>query len=270
VFKGKGSIFRPKESVKNIFHKLTCYSPIIALQRQDTFSIKRYSEPKKLTREGRLILDKILYDEKLLARDENQNLFVRQGLEYSDDQIKESRLFCKIVDGLIFFCRELHEIYPDATFVGLIRNPYALCESWMHRRKDIKTSIKHCKLIYERMLDDSREIPNYKIFHYEDLVANPIKVIKCLYNHTDLDLEVVDQFRMEIKKDRNEEINSINICKRKEKKLVWYEKKKINDHFVKGANVKQIQRLHSAEIKLINRELSSLLQELGYSVQSLT
>ena len=65
-------------------------------------------------------------------------IFKTQDIKYTKSEIEMSRLVIKNNNGLVYCTELFFDMYPDATFIALIRNPIALYES--HKRRNTPPS----------------------------------------------------------------------------------------------------------------------------------
>lgn len=116
-------------------YKRIRYGLPLVLSSGDTrvISAWNFAPRRELSHWATRHIDWVLYREKLAARHEQHNRFVREGITYTDSQIAQARLLCKNLNGLILMTDNLAAMYPDATFFGLIRNGLALCEGYVRR-----------------------------------------------------------------------------------------------------------------------------------------
>ena len=108
---------------------------------------------------------------------------------------------------------ELKEIYPNAKFIFLHRNPLDCFPStYLMYDKVVKTQYLHnyttedtnnkifyyYKTIVKRYLDQRDYIPRKDLFEiaYDDLLSDPLSIIKNLYRHLELKLEDHDLNKM--------------------------------------------------------------------------
>ena len=209
-------------------------------------------------------IDRILYDEKLRARGEGQNEFIRENVRYSDAEIEAARLLCKNLNGLIFASHEFHRIYPDATFLALIRDARAVVEGHLRRGHELETFALNYERAARQMIEDSQRIPRYRLLRYEDLVADPRKALEEVYRHCDLDLAQVPKIRLETKAVMDGEGKHVFVQGAKGKRMVWYDLEDFHHHIVGQANENQIQRLGSELRARIEEICGESLRHFGY------
>lgn len=89
--------------------------------------------------------------------------------------------------------RLIQAYFPDACFIAIVRNGYAVCEGIIRKRKydherpqykGLLTTIKEAAEQWLRanfiIVSHQKFLRNYKIIRYEDLVRNPQKVLTSL------------------------------------------------------------------------------------------
>jgi len=260
VFKGKGKV----EPFQARLDKAINYLPIRALQKEDIFSLDLWKKREAVGQFKKFLIDRILYKEKLKALDPSQNYYKAENLPYALEEIKESRLLCKNLDGLIFLTDMFYEMYPDATFIALVRNGLAVCEGHIRRGADSADIARKYEMGCQKIIEDSRQLPNYHVIRYEDIIANPEKCLERICFWADLDLSLVNKIRMETKPVIQANGQHSYVHGKNRKTLVWYDRDKFWTHFVEDANENQINRLTAAETKTILRCASGSLKFFSY------
>lgn len=264
VFKGK-----PDESFKVKLEKRLKYLPILLREGMDIFSTEVWEKRPPLSEFSKKKIDRILFEDKLMARELGQNKFKFQNELYSDEDIVNSRLLTKNLNGLIFLSQELKMMYPDAIFFALMRNGYAVCEGILRRKKNknqkqLSTIAENYNKACQQIITDSKEIPDYYIYRYEDIVVNPLESIKRIYQQGGLDFAKVKRMRFESKRIMSNNGNYNVINNRKEKDLIWYDLKDLNRHLITDANENQLKLLKKDQKNLIQETCRASLEYFDY------
>ena len=143
----------------------------------------------------------VLYDKYMKYKYEDE--------KYSLEEVKNSRLVLKNNNGLIFCSDIFYEMYPDITFIGLVRHPIALYESHKRRKTPVSVSIKAFAKYYskmtKKMIEDQDNIENYHIIKFENLLTDPIESMKKLYSWAHIDSSQLKQVRLKAKKYMHED-----------------------------------------------------------------
>ena len=150
-------------------------------------------------------------------------------------------------------------MYPDAEFVGIVRDPRAVCEGHIRRQLySVKEIAEHSSSALQQMISDEKAFSNLKLWKYEDIVLDPQKALREIYNHCDLDIKKVDEIRMETKS----VVGQDNAPK--EKTLVWYKLDEFHKHILPNANENQIAKLSEEDRKKIEDICRDEMEHFGY------
>lgn len=264
VFKGK-----PDESFKEKLEKRLKYLPILLREGMDVFSTNVWEKRPPLSEFSKRKIDRILFEDKLKARKASQNKFKFQNELYSDEDIVGSRLLTKNLNGLIFLSQELKMMYPDAVFFALIRSGYAVCEGILRRKKNknqkqLLTIAENYNKACQQIINDTKEISDYYIYRYEDLVANPLESIKRMYEQGGLDFAKVKKVRLESKRIMSNNGNYNVINNQKDKDLIWYNLNDLHRHLSTDANENQMKLLKKDQKILIQETCKASLEYFDY------
>ena len=259
VFKG-GALNEKKMSgfYKKIFYDL----PLKLMSGKDIF--RRVSFwPRKIPNEIVLTyIDWILYREKQKATDESYNLWKNPANKYTKDEIADSRLTFKAHDGLVFCNDIFRKMYPDARFVAIVRNGFAVCEGHIRRGYSVeKAAMRFTKTGEEIARNFSN--PDYLCIKFEDILTEPLKSIQSIYIHCGLDINKCQYFRLQHK--ATVSANGKSILKGDyDRQLEWYTPDEINRYFVSDVNKNQISRLTADEINYLTKAIGPTMQKLNY------
>ncbi len=259
VFKGKGA---EPWSVK--ISKLIDYLPILVREKKDIFNIDFWQPRNPLSRSSQKRIDRILFNDKQKATDISQNFYKSENQKYSKEEIRSSRLLCKNLNGLIFLTSELQRMYPDAVFIALVRNGFAVIEGHVRRGYDLRAFANHYERSCLQMIEDNRRYSNYHIFRYEDFIENPLESLRSLYQVSELDLKQVSKIRLQTKRVVNAD-GTHNLTRQGvEKQLHWYQVDDFFKHFVTDANENQISRLNETQKEDIKEICLTSLKHFDY------
>lgn len=125
VFRGSRKIF-PAEPLFIYLKKILKYLPILITQKSDVMSIHLWETRREFSLKTMDRIDKIFYYSKLKAIGPTQNLFKNENETYTFEELRNCRIICKNLNGLIFLSENFYEMYRDATFIAIIRNGFAL------------------------------------------------------------------------------------------------------------------------------------------------
>jgi len=271
VFKG---IRWHREWPWTILAKRARYRPIRRHEGGDIFDLEDWTPRRPWSADSQRRIDRILYFDKLKARSVNQNRFKSEGVLYSREELAASRLLCKNLNGLILLSPEFARMYPDATFIALIRNGLAICEGHIRRGYAADEIARQYRIGCEQILRDVEELPNYHVFRFEDLMAEPAAAFEAIYRCAGLDPSSVRQIRLEDKPVitgsgerqliRGHSRLRLFATRFRPKRLLWYGVDSFADHFHSAVNSHQIRRLDPQDRDTILRHCGTTLERLNY------
>ena len=259
VFKGKAA-----ESITTRLAKKLRYLPCVIGEGQDVFRPNDWVARKPFSKRTQNRVDRILFQEKLRARDASQNLYKSEGVEYSDQEIAEGRLLSKNLNGLIHVTDELMKMYPDATFLALVRNGFAVCEGHSRRGYDLERFCRNYELGCQKMIADANRHPNYHLLRYEEIIADPLESLRSIYRLAHLDVNKVKKVRLETKKVMRSDGSHGYVHGAKERQVMWYPLEEFDKHFRPDANENQIKRLSKEQQATIVNHCEKSLRHFGY------
>lgn len=145
--------------------------------------------------------------------------------------------------------RWLQNAFPNSYFIGLIRNGYAVTEG-IHRKgkKSMSRGARHWNLVNKIMLEDANKIRNFLELRYEDLVEDAEETSNKLGKFLNIDSSMIYEAmkgKFDFQTIKGKDQQSIN-----------------------NMNMKSIDRLSQADIKLIEKEADEMLTYLSYKINS--
>jgi len=254
VFYGK-----PDESLRTRVSKIFRYAPIMFRQREHVFSPHNCHERRPLSPRNMEAIDRVLFREKLLATDATQNRYRAEGVEYTSEEIREARLLCKNLDGLIFTTPLFVSMYPDATFFGLVRNGLAVCEAHVRRGITARAYGKLYARVCGQLAADARRLPNFHLVRYENLANETIDTAQQVFQLAGLDGTRVEKFRLVVGNEGNQQRTGGTASD-----LAWYTPREFSETIATGIDEEQICRLSPHDRDDFLREAGDVMEILGY------
>jgi hypothetical protein len=95
---------------------------------------------------------------------------------------------------------EILERFPQAQFIYVVRHPLDVCASWKRRTGNISTGLLRWKQAGRHCLGRYAFYPAVKVSRYEDLVSEPRRELKMLFDfigETDADLDSILNFHLQ-------------------------------------------------------------------------
>ncbi len=260
VFRGRARVETRARSVyKRLFYDL----PISLRSGQAMFAPANLKSRPPLSPWAKNFVDRVLYKEKIAARNERHNRFIREGVEYGPQEIARSRLLCKNLNGLILMTENFSAIYPDAIFFGLVRNGLALCEGHLRRGRQPERFARMYDLLANRIVEYSERMENYHLVRFEETLAGTIGQMKALYEMANLDFSQIEKVRLQMKA-------SLSMAGRHElqrgydRQVFWYALEEVPAHFNPDIDAIQIANLFDRDRESFLKIAGKTMEKLGY------
>ncbi len=264
LFKGQSISDSPWRVVKKcLFND----APIIVSAGQDFFSPRLLCPRKPLSPRAQRFIDRVLYQEKLRSRHAIFNKFKNRNVEYTRQEISASRLVAKNIDGMIYATDELARMYPDATFIGLVRNGLALCEGHLRRGRSAKAIGERYRMLVDKMQSDAARLPRYRVFRFEDLMQDTVATIRDVYAHAQIDIRQLDDVRMQVRRVMDQNGNH-QLLGGLEWEVLWFDLASLDAYFQRDVNSNQIQRLSATDRDTFLKEAGATMEKLGYAIDA--
>jgi hypothetical protein len=255
VFYGKA-----REPVTKWFRRLL-YLPLLVSARSHLFRAASLAERRRIPGPLMRYADLLLYRESMRNLARQPDRMGRDGRSLKPG----TRLLCKNVNGLAFVTPVLQDMYPDATFIALVRNGLALCEGYTRRGMAPAAVGEIYEKIAQRMLDDAARLPNYHIVRFEKMVADPLGLIQDVYRHASLDAAAVDKFRLQAKQSLDRDGGrSYAFGGQQDREIRWFDPSEIGSCFRKDIDASQIARLGERERSEFLRVAHGAMERLEY------
>lgn len=245
--------------------KLLFDFPICLLSGQNLFSQTNLQKRKHVPDYLKKYIDLILYRGRYIAMVNTHNRYKFENTEYTEEELKDCRLLTKGLGGIAFTVDMFNEMYPDATFLGLVRNGFALCEGFVRRGFDPKDVGHMYKTVATQILKSTAEMENYHLYYYEDMVKSPLEFMENIYTATGLDSDEVKKVRLQSKGIMQADGKRVHL-KGRDREVFWHEKADLHKFIKNNINQNQIRQLKQKDRDKFLSEAGGVMDELGYSV----
>lgn len=156
---------------------------------------------RPLRESRRRYVDRVLHRYKMQTVEDPEMRFKTATEVYTEDEVATARLVAKNNNGLIFANDVLREIYPDATFFCLVRDPVPLWES--HKRRRMWRTPEQFSSFYLRIVNEMlAQVDGHESCHlirFEDVLSTPLRILREVYDAAGLNLDSVSQVRLRAK-----------------------------------------------------------------------
>lgn len=176
-------------------------------------------------------------------RDYEESEHLQVARAYAHSLVSGKRLICKSPSDTLR-ARLIQSYFPDASFIAIVRNGYAVCEGTVRKRREdperpeyrgMFTTIEEAAEQWFRanvlVVSNTSFLKRYKIIKYEDLVEKPESTLEEITSFCGLDLDTLPM-----------------------------------PSFKDDLNAKQIQGMVSYQIEAITRIARPMLEHFGYEV----
>lgn len=217
----------------------------------------RLNPPKWVQRS----MDWQLYLHKLLA---SENYRKGQQGRYSLNEVAQSRIVVKNVNGVVMISRHLEKYYPDAVFISIIRNGYALCEGFLRRGWDARIFGEMYQTVSDAIWKDSRENPKHLVVKFEDLVEDPGAMLEKLYDHAGLSKSELHFFRMHAKAAMRQDGTRDYLFGGGDRQEIWLPLDEFEHYFMRDVNQNQISQLREEQKRDFLEAAQKAMDMWGY------
>lgn len=245
---------------KCLFHDV----PVLLSTCQDFFSPRLLVPRCRPSRRLQRFIDRVIFKEKLRCRNSYFNQFKARQVEYTRQEIASSRLVGKCIDGMVYTTDTFAEMYPDATFVGLVRNGLALCEGHLRRGRPAHEIGQRYRELVAKMQADAVRLPHYRLMRFEDLLSDTAGCLHELYEHARLDISKLSSVRMQVRRVMTADGNH-QLVGGLEWDVIWLDPASLESYFRHDVNDNQIKRLAETDRDSFLAEAGSTMEQLGYS-----
>lgn len=146
------------------------------------------------------VIQNSLWTRKLGNFSDPDNRHKFDGVAYTAREVDEAVLCLKSVNWDTYLTEYFATYYPDTTFIGLMRNGYALCNGMIRRGDAAEKAGKVYRRIGERMIADQKKYPRYKLIRFEDVLKDPFAMATELYEFSRLNPARLDALRLKSKR----------------------------------------------------------------------
>lgn len=265
VFLGKGEGGNALTKALGRAPRMLQYTPVVLAQGQVPFSAGNWEPRRPISDWMKQYIDNWFAEDKLRAMGDSQNRYKAEGVEYTQQEVANSRLVVKNTNGDIFATDILYDMYPDATFVALVRNGYAVIEGHIRREYTLEKIAQHYQDGVQKILSDAENIPRYHVMTFEDVLNDPVGELHKLYEYCDLPMDAVSKIRMQTKPIVTASGDAKFVHGTKKKQMIWIDPSELVDFVDPSVTQNQINRLSDEQKAKIKAIAGESLEAMGYT-----
>ncbi|MGB9715898.1 MAG: sulfotransferase family protein [Thermodesulfovibrionales bacterium] len=256
VFYGK-----PNKTIDQLVRR-TFYLPVFIFTQQHVFGRKCLDKRRKIPKLLLNYIDFIFFIDKLIRWKKDS---CYRNAEHEKRDIRNCRFLAKNVNGVIFASDVLSDIYPDATFIALVRNGFALCEGYLRRGWNAKDFGMMYERVCQKMIHDSKNLQNYHVVHFEEMVSDPLNFMKKIYSFSNLDISKVSKIRLQAKKSMDKNgIRKYIFGGEKDREIYWFPINEIENYIRTDVNENQIIQLSEKDRTIFLQYAKKSMEYFGY------
>jgi hypothetical protein len=244
--------------------------PIRLVAGEDIFNPKNLKPRRKSVPPFlRTYIDKILYQGRFDAMVPTHNRFQYEGIPYTTEELGKCRLLTKGLNGLVFTTDLFREMYPDALFLALVRNGIPLLEGRVRRGQTAEGFGQEFTAVTGKMLQLSREMNNYHLLRFEDLVADPVGFIHKVYTLAGLNIGELKKVRLLSRPITDSKGNRSITMKGGNREVAWYTLDQLREYIRPDINVNQSKLLSNEQAGAFLRIAGGMMENLGYESKAI-
>jgi hypothetical protein len=201
------------------------------------------------------------YKMKSLSHEDDKFKF--ENIAYLPEEVQNSIICLKSVNNDIWLNKLFYELYGECHFVGVVRNGYAMCESWIRRGYSATAAGAAYKIYVQKMLEDSKRYPQYTIIKFEDVLKNPFEASAKLFQSLQLDPATLPKIRFKSKKVLTES-GAHDAAYGQEEHKYWFSPENIRGIIKEDIDDIQISKLKDQDKSAFEKEAYPALISMGY------
>lgn len=236
-------------------------APLFLSSSPDVLWPYRYHERSALPHLVARYADAIFYANRWTRyRDEDRP----EGARSHRDRAR-ARLVAKGVNGVAFATPLLRAMYPDARFVALVRDGFALGESWIRRGWEAEAYARVYQAVCDRIADDAEGSSDYLVVRYEDLVREPVRELTRIYASVGLGDTLPALLKLQAKATVDASGAHRLSFGTRDREIVWVETEHVHEYLRPDVNQRQIELLPQEQRTLIESVAGRALRTFGYA-----
>lgn len=225
------------------------------------------NDRKPVSARAQAFIDETLFQWKLRTLEDDEMRWKDHDTVYTRAEVEASRLVMKNNNGLASLTERFLDMYPDAVFLALVRDPIPLYESHKRNGTPVSSSPEAFASFYESMVwriqADAQKWKSCRILRFEDILREPILSIQKIYSFAGLDISQVPQMRFKAKPHMR--ADGSHTTDFKEGRHYWFAYEEIPQMLEPEVNQYQVSKLPAGELERLRANTRAIRVELGYA-----
>lgn len=252
---------KPRKKVDKWIRRLF-YSPVQIMSVPHIFGRECEEKPNQMPTFMMRYVDLLFFIDKSTT---TLNEFKYDNVPYSRKEVKACRFLAKNVNGVVLASLLFSKIYPDATFLALVRNGLSLCEGYVRRGRTAEAVGRMYETVCQKMIHDSQTIPNYNIVRFEDMVSDPLSFMKKIYSFAGLDINNISKVRLQAKRSMDKNgTRKYTFGGVKDRETHWCDIEDLDKFVRKDVNENQANQLSPQDRDAFLQQAKKSMEYFGY------
>lgn len=194
-----------------------------------------------------------------------KSALVENGLIDADGP-PPSRLVIKLMNYNVGLMGELARLWPDARFIGVLRDPFALAESRLVRGAALDDVMSLYAFVEETLARAENDGLPLRVVRFEDLIETPAPVMRDILAACDLD---PSHMRGVCLQDKTRVADADGRVVRFTTTDGFYAFEDVHKHMRRDVNAAAVSRLSAAQKEEIGRLCATAIARRGYEAPAL-
>ena len=191
-----------------------------------------------------------------------KNKFKDRESIYTQQEADAAHLCFKVMGKDIVLNGMLENCFEETTFVGLVRNGYALCEGEMRRGVSARRAGRNYRRFVEDLMAFGTRTDRFAQIRFEDMIKEPVRTAHDLYRFCRVAPPINGEFRLKVKSTTTGKEKSIGVGVVNEK--VWLSEDDLGSFFDTEIDTAQIGSLEAGDRRQFLDEAGPAMAALGY------
>ncbi len=174
----------------------------------------------------------------------------------------DARMLVKLVNYNVGLAQDLALAFPNATFVGLMRDPFGICESMMARGAEPTDILPLYSYVGEELLRLEAEGLPVKIVRLEDMISDFKLSVEDVYRFCGLDVSAMTGICLQIKERITDAAGALTSIRKVDR---FYSFDQVNTHMRGDINARALERLTPEVIRMVERTCAPIMERFGYA-----
>lgn len=208
-----------------------------------------------------------LFQAKMNSLDDDFNKYKSDTVAYTKDEALKATISLKGVCSPDLWdlkhSGQIHASFDETYFISLIRDGYAVCESWCRRGVKPRKAGYYYSKFAEEIQTEAQKYKHYSILKFEEVISDPFQTVSQLYRFAEEVPYDLDMLRLKVKKVIQPDGNRRPSFGETGKKY-WFTKDNIHELLQKDIDKVHKNLLKADQVKQFEQEARDALEHFNY------